>query len=63
MPEHDKPQQAAPQPSELEKAQQLIDQHKDARLQAFQTELDALCQRYGVELATTPVHITMRLTG
>lgn len=46
---------------DLEAAHQLVQQHKAQQLQAFQEELGVLCQKYGVELGTSPVHITARL--
>ncbi len=46
---------------DLEAAHQLVEQHKAQQLQAFQAELDQLCQKYGVVLGTTPVQITVRL--
>lgn len=48
---------------DLEAAHQLVEQHKAQRLQEFQEELNNLCQKYGVELGTTPVQIVVRLVS
>lgn len=47
----------------LEAARMLIEQHQRQRLQAFQSELDELCKRHGVELTTTPTHVIARIVS
>lgn len=46
---------------ELEKALKLVEQHRKERIEQFQIDLDALCEKYGVVLGTSPAHITVRL--
>ena len=46
--------------TDLEKAQQLIVDEKNARCQAFNQELEALCKKYNCTIGLEPARIIIQ---